>query len=184
MSTLDRWLPFKFRRKKAEEKTVEKAPEAAETTALTPFESFFGAPISQWMRAAWGEPVFPRLAEIDQWFGDFSPMKFEPKIDVVDEEKVLRVTAELPGMTKDDVKLSIDGDVLTIRGEKRNEEESKESGVFRTERYYGFVQRSIPLPSNLDHDRTEASFDNGVLTVRLPKTTKAADKTRQIPVQG
>lgn len=187
MSTIERWLPFKFRRKRTEDKNTEATESKEAATAMTPFESFFGAPMTQLMRRAFDEPFFrepfARFAEVDRWFGDFSPSRFQPKIDVVDEEAALRVTAELPGMSKDDVELSIDRDMLTIRGEKRNVEESKENGAFRTERYYGVVQRTIPLPSNLDTTKAEASFDQGVLTVRLPKGGEDLETEKKIPIK-
>ena len=186
MSTLQRWLPFKFRRKHADEKKAEIA--ADKPIAARPMASFFGMPMSQLMQEAFGEPffreTFSRFGDLDQWFGDFAPAKFQPKVDVVDEEGALRVTAELPGMSKDDVQLSIEDDVLTIRGEKRNEEESKENGVFRTERYYGYTQRAVPLPSSLNHDKAEATFDKGVLTVRFPKGAPTPDKGTEIPIKG
>jgi HSP20 family protein len=182
MTTLERWLPFKFRRRKAEDKNAE----VTETEALTPFESFFGAPMSQFMRS-FREPffkdAFARLDDFDQWFGDFSPTKFKPTVDVVDEEGAIRVTAELPGMSKDDVEISVDNDMLTIRGEKRNEEESKENGAFRTERYYGYVQRTVPLPTNVAAEKAKASFDKGVLTVRLPKNPEALPSEKKIPIK-
>ncbi len=186
MGTIERWLPFKFRRKNAEEKHAESTPARAQQPM--PWESFFGPPLSQFMRNALEEPYFKdpfaRMAEVDRWFGDYSPRRFQPTVDVVDEETSLRVTAELPGMSQDDVQLSIDNDTLTIRGEKKNAEEGKENGAFRTERYYGFVQRSVPLPTNIDRDKAEASFDKGVLTIRLPKTGDVVDKSTDIPIKS
>ena len=104
-------------------------------------------------------------------------------MDVVDEEGALCVTAELPGMDQENIQLSVDNDVLTIRGEKRNEDESKEKGVFRTERYYGYFQRAVPLPSDVDVEKAEAKFKKGVLTVRLPKRAGATESARQIPIK-
>lgn len=184
MGTLERWMPFKFRRKRAEDKAKEGTADAPQRGMMMPFE---GTPLSQWMQHAFDTPFFrdpfARFEELDRWFGDFSPTRFEAAVDVVDEEGSLRVTAELPGMTRDDVKLSVDGDVLTIRGEKKNEEERKENGAFRTERYYGFVQRAVPLPSNLDYDHADAKFDKGVLTVRFPKTAEKHEAGKQIKIK-
>ena len=123
-------------------------------------------------------------ASSDRWFGDFSPTRFSPTIDVVDEENALRVSAELPGMNKEDIHLSIDNDMLTIRGEKKNVEESRENGVFRSERFYGQFQRSIPLPGmDLDPEKVEATFDKGILMVRVPKRPEARPAARSIPVK-
>lgn len=187
MSSIERWSPFKFRRKKTEEKKAQAAAAPAQAaTAMTPFESFFATPMAQFMRGSFTEPFlsdpFARLSEIDRWFGDFSPARFQLNLDVVDEEAALKVTAELPGMSKDDVSLSIENDVLTIRGEKKNVEESKENGAFRTERYYGYVQRCVPLPTNLNIERAEAGFDKGVLTIRLPKNGEAKARGKNIPI--
>jgi len=103
-------------------------------------------------------------------------------VDVVDEEDALCVTAELPGMEKDDVQLQIESDALLIRGEKKHGEEKQEKGVYRSERYYGYFQRVIPLPADVDQEAVEATFEKGVLRVRLPKLPHehAAGKTIQI----
>ena len=94
----------------------------------------------------------------------------------------MKVTAELPGMSKDDVELTFDERSLTISGKKENREETKENGVFRTERYYGYVQRTVPLPGDLDRENAEASFENGVLSVRFKKTAPKTEEKR-IPVK-
>lgn len=190
MSTLERWLPFKFRRKNTEEKKAEGGGEiearSPQPQAQTNLASLLQSPLSLLGRSALDDSFFQdpfsRLSSLDRWFGDFSPARFQPNVDVVDEEGALRVTAELPGMSKDDVKLSIQNDVLTIRGEKKNEEESRENGVYRTERYYGYTQRAVPLPANVDHDAAEAKFDKGVLTVRFPKRPEKGAAGKDIPV--
>ncbi|MGD8862482.1 MAG: Hsp20/alpha crystallin family protein [Myxococcales bacterium] len=190
MADLSRWLPFKSRRKSAEEKkstaVQQRSEEAgAGSSQLSPL---FSSSMPQLMQRMFDEPFFTDpfapMADLDRWFGDFAPARFQPSVDVVDEETALRVTAELPGMDKDDIQLNVEGDVLTIRGEKKNEEEKKEQGVFRTERYYGYFQRSIPLPRGIDLDRTEAEFKKGVLTVRLPKGAVKEEKGTSIPIKG
>ncbi len=190
MTTLDRWLPFKFPRKNAEGKaeTTSAAP-AAPTRGRRPFPEFMElwASMSPLARHFFNDPFirepFAGLGEAQPWFGDFTPASFQAHIDVVDEESNLRVSVELPGMTKDDVHLTVEDDVLTIHGKKENKEESKENGVFRTERFYGFVHRTVPLPRNLDHAKAEATFDRGVLTVRFPKTV-ATPTGKPIPIRS
>lgn len=90
------------------------------------------------------------------------------------------VRVELPGMDKDDCIISIEGNVLHLRGEKRFERETSDSTYHVMERAYGAFQRSIPLPRNVNIEQAEASFKNGVLTVRLPK--EGSDKATSIPV--
>jgi len=121
---------------------------------------------------------------MDRWFGDFSPRRYAPSVEVSDDDKAIKVTAELPGMSKQDVKLQIDDGMLVISGEKKNEEEKKDDGVFRTERYYGYFQRAIPLPEDVDKENVDAEFKQGVLTVRVPKLESTKARSRHIEVKG
>lgn len=177
MTNLGRWNPFKFRRKTQTEK--QSAPN--ESTQLAPppmrqiVESFFHD-------ALHGDP-FPRFGDFDRWFGDFSAAHFRPTIDVIDKEAALEVSAELPGMTKDDVHLEVHDNILTIKGEKKNESEKNENGCYRVERTYGMFARSIPLPSDVDPDGAEATFDKGVLRVNLPKAAKQESKGKSIAIK-
>lgn len=91
------------------------------------------------------------------------------------------VRVELPGMDKDDCRISIEGNMLYLSGEKRVERESHDSTYHVMERAYGAFQRAIPLPSNVDVDQAEAHYKNGVLSVRLPK--KGARTARSVPVR-
>ncbi len=96
----------------------------------------------------------------------------------------LILTAELPGMIEDDVHLEIENNILTIRGEKREErEEGDEKRSFHVwERRYGSFQRAFTLPKSVTTDKIKANFDNGILTVRMPKAAKA--KSRTIEIKG
>ncbi|MBB4039912.1 HSP20 family protein [Microvirga flocculans] len=105
-----------------------------------------------------------------------------PSIEAVETDKDVRVSAELPGLDEKDVEVLVDDDVLTIRGEKKAEAEDKERRF--SERYYGRFERVIPLPFAVEDDKVEASFNNGVLTVTLPKSAKAQEKAKRIPVNG
>lgn len=193
-SKLERWLPFKFNRKKDEGggqpvKVKREPPAALATRHQDPYlPAAWSTPAGQLMQRMFEDPFFrdpfAPFEQMDRWFGDFSPAKFRPIVDVVDEETALCVTAELPGMTKDDIQLRIDQDMLVVRGEKKNANERTENGVYRSERFYGAFERAIPLPSDLDHDAIDASFDNGVLTVRLPKVAPAENKARTIAING
>lgn len=97
--------------------------------------------------------------------------------EVEETGKELIVRVEVPGMEKDDCRITIEGNTLYLSGEKRFERETRESTYHVMERAYGSFQRAIPLPSNVDIDKAEASYKNGVLTVRLPKTGAASGKS-------
>jgi HSP20 family protein len=120
----------------------------------------------------------------NRWFGDFSPSVFQPSLDVVDEGRALRITVELPGMSREDVELTLDDGALTIKGEKRTDASSDEKGCYRTERAYGYFQRIVPLPSNIAREGIEAQFEKGVLSVRIPKSGEAAREGKRIEVTG
>jgi HSP20 family protein len=105
-----------------------------------------------------------------------------PSIEATETDKDVRISAELPGMDEKDVEVLVDEDVLTIRGEKKAETEDKERRF--SERYYGRFERVIPLPFEVEQDKVAASFNNGVLTVTLPKSAKAQEKAKRIPVNG
>ena len=112
---------------------------------------------------------------------DQSLRGFSPRVDISEDAESLKISAELPGMTKDDVEITATDDSLTIQGEKRSEsEQEQEEGVFRTERSYGFFKRTIPLPVGAEVDRAQATFDNGVLNIRLPKTGETKGRKLEI----
>src|SRR3954447_11592795 len=103
-----------------------------------------------------------------------------PSVEVVQSDQDIRASAELLGLDEKDVEVLVDDDVLTIRGEKRAETEDKERRF--TERTYGRFERVIPLPFAVEEDKAEASFNNGVLTVTLPKSAKAEEKAKRIAI--
>jgi HSP20 family protein len=105
-----------------------------------------------------------------------------PAVDVAETDKEYRVTAELPGLDEKDIELSLDEDVLTLKGEKRIERGGDDS--FYSERFHGQFRRSIELDGGVDRDQVTASFKNGLLTVVLPKSANAREKAKRIPVNG
>jgi HSP20 family protein len=106
-----------------------------------------------------------------------------PETDVVETEKEIRVVTEMPGLRPDDVEVDVENNVLTIRGEKREERTEGEGGKYHlAERRYGTFARSFVLPRDVDAERIEAAFDQGVLTVRIPKSERA--QRRRIQVGG
>jgi HSP20 family protein len=127
---------------------------------------------------------------IDDFFRDFervSPSEkggaFSPKVDVLDTDKQVTVTAELPGLGEDDVELTLTSDALTISGEKKAEKEDKGKGYYRLERSYGAFSRTVPLPSEVEADKADAKFKKGILTIILPKTEKAQQEAKKISVK-
>ena len=102
-----------------------------------------------------------------------------PKIELNDTGKALTVSAELPGMTEKDVQVEIANGVLTIRGEKKSERSGE--GKYFTERYYGSFARQIPL-EDVQEDKAEASFKNGVLTISLPKSETPKPDVKRITI--
>jgi len=102
------------------------------------------------------------------------------EVEETDDEIVVRV--EVPGMEKDDCRITIEGNVLYLNGEKHFERETLDSTYHVMERAYGSFQRAIPLPRNVDTDQAEASYKNGVLSIRLPKLGNQSAKS--IPVKG
>lgn len=105
-----------------------------------------------------------------------------PSVDISETEDEVQVAAELPGMTEKDVEVSLDDDLLTIKGEKKAEHEEKKRNYHLVERSFGQFQRSIPLPSGVDRSKVKARFRNGVLTVSLPKTTESKKQKKTIEI--
>ena len=105
-----------------------------------------------------------------------------PALDVYDQKDDLIVKAEIPGLSKEEIDISLEGNMLTIKGEKRKEEEVKEEDYYRSERAYGAFSRSIELPAAVQTDRVNASFKNGVLEIRLPKTEEAKKNVVKVKV--
>ena len=106
-----------------------------------------------------------------------------PRVDVVESEDAVTVTAELPGVKPEEVELTVEGDMLTLRGEKREEKEQKEKNYHRVERRYGSFTRSIHLPSSVDAEKVSAHAKDGVLTIEIPKREDAKPRKIQIDVK-
>jgi HSP20 family protein len=132
------------------------------------FDDFWARPFSRLWR-----PGFARLR----------PISLEaPALDVYEQKDDLIVKAEIPGLTKDEIDISLEGNSLTINGEKKKEEEIKEEDYYRCERTYGAFSRTIELPAAVQTDKVNASFKNGVLEIRLPKTEEAKKSVVKVKV--
>jgi HSP20 family protein len=107
-------------------------------------------------------------------------MEFAPAVDVKETADKIEVKAEVPGMDAKDINISVTGDVLTIKGEKKSEREEKEENYHLVERSYGSFSRSLKLPAAVNLDKIEASYDKGVLTITCPKKEEVKPKAVEI----
>jgi HSP20 family protein len=105
-----------------------------------------------------------------------------PAVDLYDEGDHLVLKAELPGIKKEELNISLHGDVLTLSGERKDSGEFKEAEVFRSERFVGRFQRSITLPMSVDSGKVQASYKDGILAVTLPKAEEAKPKRIDVKV--
>jgi HSP20 family protein len=112
------------------------------------------------------------------------PFKRFPRVDVVDDEKSIRLIAELPGVKKEDVKILLENGSLTVSGEKKNEFEANEQiNVFRNERLFGKFERKFELPEEINPDEISAKFENGLLKISIAKLVPEKPKERIIEVK-
>ena len=109
--------------------------------------------------------------------------EWAPSIDIAETEEDIVVTAELPGIKLDEVDITITDDILTLKGEKKEENEVKDKNYHRIERSYGSFQRSISLPTGVQGDKAKAAYKNGVLQVTVPKAEEAKPKQIKINVE-
>jgi HSP20 family protein len=129
------------------------------------------------------DPFVAFRHEIDRMFDDFSGSRerglapwshqwtgFEPRVDVIETDTEVKVSAELPGLAAEDVHVTVTRNVLSIKGEKRQEREQKGENWYRTERSYGSFERAISLPQGTDTEQADAAFEKGVLTITFAKT--------------
>lgn len=132
--------------------------------------------------------------EMDRLFEDFfTPWRrrsllpteavWTPELDVYEDENEVVVTADVPGLKPEEIDISISGNTLTIRGEKKREEEKKGKNYYRLERSHGSFSRSVELPVSVDTKKISATYKNGVLEVTLPKVEEAKPKKVKIEVK-
>jgi len=103
---------------------------------------------------------------------------FNPRMDLTETDTIMRVTAELPGMTADDIDVTLSAGTLTIKGEKTRETRSEEEGDYHTERYFGSFRRTIALPAEVDAKGVAATFENGVLSITMAKAAAKEDTVK------
>lgn len=118
---------------------------------------------------------------LDWQYRDSVSASWVPPVDIFEQKDQIRIMAEVPGVRPEDVKISLEGNVLTIRGEKQQAAEEQTDRVHRYERTYGEFERTFSLPATVEANRITASYEHGILTVTLPKVEQA--KPRQIQVE-
>jgi HSP20 family protein len=141
----------------------------------------------------WMDPWSRFSEEIDRMFDElWHPSIFRrgrmtrtwtPQIDVLEKEGNLVVRADLPGISRDDLEVEVTGNMLTLRGERRHEEEQQDEGYYRAERSYGSFVRSIPLPEGVETDDVKASFNEGVLEIRIPVPRQVTAQSRRVQIE-
>jgi HSP20 family protein len=128
---------------------------------------------------------------LDQFFGGFSVMPigisemsgtFSPRMDIQETTDAIKVKAELPGIDRNDIDVSVRDGVLTISGEKKVEKEEKGTDYHHLERSFGCFTRSISLPQTVETEKVEAQYRDGVLVVTVPKSAKAVEGSKKIPI--
>ncbi len=122
---------------------------------------------------------------VPSWFSSNKEAAFalSPAIDVTENDKEFKISAELPGMDSKDVQINVADGYVTIKGEKKQEQKEEKEGYFRQERSYGSFQRVVALPDNANLDKAEAVAKNGVLTINIPKKAGAQSKERKLEIK-
>lgn len=144
--------------------------------------------------ARWPSDLWNMQREINRVFDSFMQggtqddgslglSMWTPAVDIVERENEYEVKVELPGVSKDDVKITLESNVLTIRGEKKQEREEKGENTHRVERSYGSFQRSFTLPTIVKSDKIDARYSDGVLAIILPKAEEAKPKQIEVKVK-
>jgi HSP20 family protein len=142
----------------------------------------------------WTNDLFNMQREINRVFDNFfrggvqadesfGLSYWTPAVDIAELENEYVVKVELPGVSKDDVKITLESNVLTIRGEKKQEKEAKDGNYHRVERSYGSFQRSFTLPTTVKNDKIDAVYKDGILTITLPKAEEAKPKQIEVKVK-
>lgn len=126
--------------------------------------------------------MFEHLPMARTGLGPWRELTFMPAVEVAEKKNTLFVKVDLPGMKKDDVKVEVLPEGITIAGERKEEKEEKKEGYFRTERLYGSFERFVPLPDGALVDKAAATFKDGVLEVTVPLGSVPKPETRTLPI--
>jgi HSP20 family protein len=163
-----------------------KAEKGAPGTAPAPWMPFenLRREIDRIFDSARDFPLGRRAFELDWPWRRETTFAIAPAIDVAEKDKEYEITAELPGMDEKDIEVKLANNMLTIKGEKKEEKEERKKDYYLSERRYGSFTRSFQLPEGVDSGKIEATFAKGVLTVKLPKTAEAQKSEKTITIKG
>ncbi len=132
---------------------------------------------------------FGSVVNDDSVFSDFfnesfpvAKRGFEPKVDVRENDKNFIIVAELPGLAKDDFKITVENNTLVLEGEKKITNEDKDENTYRSERSHGKFHRAFRLTESVDSGKIKADYKNGILEIEIPKTEKAKPKQIEVKV--
>ncbi len=142
-----------------------------------------------WRRGGMLGPTFDDLLERFFYGGpgmerQSGAVVWTPRADITEDDREVTIDIELPGMKKEDIKVEVRNNVLTISGERKQERRTESPEGSRIERHYGRFERSFALPETVDDQKVSANYQGGVLTLHLPKTEKAMPKEVKVEVQG
>ena len=124
--------------------------------------------------------VSSMLNDLMGWNRNNALSSWAPNVDIVETEDSYQIHAELPGITEDEVNVTLNNNVLTLSGEKKQEVKDEKENYVRVERTYGKFERSFSLPSNIVADKVDADYKDGVLTITVPKAEEAKSRTIKI----
>jgi len=127
--------------------------------------------------------MFDNVFRFDTRDDDSGFVAWTPAVDIAEHDDQFVVKVELPGVNKDDVKITLENNILTIRGEKKQEKETKKENYHRVERSYGSFQRSFTLPTTVKSDKINAVYKDGILQIELPKAEEAKPKQIEVKVK-
>lgn len=142
------------------------------------------------------EPFGSVRKELDRFFGEFprnfripdiftgNEFEFVPDMDVLDTEKKIVLTLELPGVAEKEIEVTAIGDMLKVTGEKKSDFERKEGDFYRRERGFGAFARTLTLPFEIEPAKVEAKFEKGILTLTIPKPAEAVKQPAKIAVKA
>jgi HSP20 family protein len=170
-----------------EVKQTTPAPAPARTPAADPWHSLRNERDRLFDRfsGAFGMPSLRRMFDWESALRPQTSFSFAaPSVDVSEDDKAYKITAELPGLESKDVEISITGDTLILKDEKKEERQEHEKNYHMSERTYGSFQRAFALPDQIDRNQIAADLAKGVLTITLPKTKEAQKPAQKIEIKA
>ncbi|MEW6166622.1 MAG: Hsp20/alpha crystallin family protein [Pseudomonadota bacterium] len=179
MSTsLSKWAPWNWLRREQESRPLAVQRGGRESAPLWRLHDEIDRVFDDFFRGF----GFPGLLAGDDWPRLEPAQLLRPQLDIAESKNAYEISVEVPGVEQNDLELSVNDGVLSIRGEKRQEKRENGDRFHRVERSYGAFQRELSLPADADTDRIEASFRNGVVRIRVPRRADAVAESKRIPI--